>query len=332
MIHPCVVISKCIEFEHCRYNGQLISSAFVRALLPFVTAICVCPEVEIGLGVPRRPVRIISTDNQLRLVQPATSMDVTSDMNAFIKTFLTSLPHVDGFILKFRSPSCGLKRVKIYKSPTGSPIKKGAGIFGGAVLKMFPHAAVEDEGRLKNTRIREHFLTKLFMLARFRQIKSESSMKDLVQFHTENKFLLMAYNQKEMRVLGRITANPEKKPVSAVVQDYELHLWKVLVKAPRYTSVINVLLHALGYFDELSSQEKSFFLDSLKRYREGKVPLSVLAALLKSWIIRFNEDYLAQQTFFEPYPEGLIEGVAHEKRDFFKGGVNDSQRASNLLE
>ena len=179
---------------------------------------------------------------------------------------------------------------------------------------MFPYAAVEDEGRLKNTRIREHFLTKLFMLARFRQIKSvESSMKGLVQFHTKNKFLLMAYNQKEMRILGRITANLGKRPFSVVVQDYELHLWNVLGKAPRYTSVINVLLHALGYFNELSPQEKSFFLDSLKRYREGKVPLSVLVVLLKSWIIRFKEDYLAQQTFFEPYPEGLIEGVNHEK-------------------
>lgn len=241
---PCVVISKCIECGHCRYNGQVIQSAFVRALLPYVTAICVCPEVEMGLGVPRRPVRIISTDNQLRLVQPATNTDVTNDMNAFCKTFLTSLPQVDGFILKVRSPSCGLKRVNIYKSATGSPIKKGAGIFGGAVLKMFPHAAVEDEGRLKNTRIREHFLTKLFMLTRFRQIKSiESSMKGLVQFHTKNKFLLMAYNQKEMRILGRITANPEKKSFSAVVSEYERHLWNVLGKAPRYTSVINVCMH-----------------------------------------------------------------------------------------
>ncbi|MDY7041166.1 MAG: YbgA family protein, partial [Chloroflexota bacterium] len=81
-----------------------------------------------------------------------------------------------------------------------------------------------------------------------------------------------------------------------------------LARPPRRNSGINVLMHALGYFSEgLSNREKAFFLDALGRYRAGKVPLSVPIGIVSSWIVRFNEPYLVQQTFFESYPEDLLE-------------------------
>lgn len=110
---PTVVVSKCLEFEACRYNGQVIRDAFVRRLENHVDYVPVCPEVAIGLGIPRFPIRIVSTTN-LRLIQPTTGKDITDDMNEFSDKFLMSLKKVDGFILKFRSPSCGFKDVRIY--------------------------------------------------------------------------------------------------------------------------------------------------------------------------------------------------------------------------
>jgi len=308
-VKPNVVVSKCLGFARCRWNGQVIPDDFVEILRTHVDFRPICPEMEIGLGLPRDPIRIVAQDGQSRLVQPATRADISDKMNQFADSFLRSLRDIDGFVLKSRSPSCGIKDVKIYPATDkAAPLRKDRGFFGGAVLQHFPHLAVEDEGRLHNFRIREHFLTKLFTLASFRRVKSSKSVKDLVQFQAQNKFLLMAYNQKELRILGRIVANPQKRPVDKVLNDYEEHLAAAFTRPPRYLSNINVLMHALGFFTkQLSSGEKGFFLDSLERYRSEKVPLSVPLNLARAWVVRFGEEYLGPQTFFAPYPEALME-------------------------
>jgi uncharacterized protein YbgA (DUF1722 family)/uncharacterized protein YbbK (DUF523 family) len=306
---PNVVISKCLGFDRCRWNGAVIPDEFVESLKPHVHYHPVCPEVEIGLGVPRDPIRIVDTGQGPRLIQPSTGTDMTVKMRRFTKTFLDSLTDIDGCILKYRSPSCGMKGVKIYAGPQkGAASIPGPGFFGGAVLDKFSIAAIEDEGRLRNFRLREHFLTKLFLMADWRTVRSSGTMRDLVRFQAQNKLLLMAYNQKELKILGRLVANLEKRPLVEIRRDYEKHLGGALARPPRYKSNINVLMHGLGFFSrELSPSEKTFFLDALERYRNEKIPLSVPLNLARSWVIRFDQEYLRQQTFFEPYPEALME-------------------------
>ena len=306
---PRVVVSKCLEFEACRYNGQVIQDPFVRRLKDHVDFLPVCPEVGIGLGVPRFPIRIVTQAGRLRLVQPATGKDVTDDMCQFCDNFLSSVQEAGGFILKFRSPSCGLKDVRVYAKIEKSPATaKGAGFFGGQVLKRFPGLAVEDEGRLRSLKIREHFLTKLHTLARFRKIRRSSEVHDLVRFHTDSKFQLMAYNQREMRVLGNIVANHEKKPLKELVTDYESHLRSCFENPPKRTSNMNVLMHILGYFSKnLSSNERRFFIETLDLYRDGRIPFTSIIRLLNAWAVRFRNEYLLSQTFFDPYPSELIE-------------------------
>ncbi len=306
---PRVVVSRCIEFDSCRYNGLKISSDVVKKLRTYVDFTPICPEVEVGLGVPREPIRIITERGTLRLVQPATGRDVTNEMLRFAEGFLGSVGDVEGFILKSRSPSCGIKDVKVYRDmEKGAAVALDVGFFGGAVLKTFPHLPVEDEGRLTNFKLREHFLTRLYTLAGFRRIKPSRRMGEMVRFHTENKLLFMAYNQKELKILGRIVANLEKVPVDRVFERYESHLHNVFLRPSRYTSNVNVMMHALGYFSKgLSHREKSYFLDSLERYRSGKIPLSACLSVIRAWVERFEEGYLMKQSFFEPFPEGLVE-------------------------
>jgi len=308
-VRPTIVVSKCIEFAQCRYNGLMVSSDVVKALMPYVDFVPVCAEVEIGLGVPRDPIRIASSAGGLRLLQPSTGADVTDVMVRFASSFLDSLSVVDGFILKSRSPSCGIKDVKIFRGvEKEAAVGKGSGFFGAAVLARFPLFPVEDEGRLLNFRIREHFLASLYALARFREARRGLAMRDLVDYQARNKLLLMSYSQKEMRILGKIVANPEKKNAPAVFDEYEAHLRAAFAKPPKYTSNINVLMHALGYFkDGLMPPEKAHFLATVERYRAGKIPLSAGLAIVNSWLARFGSDYLKQQTFFGPYPEGLVE-------------------------
>jgi uncharacterized protein YbgA (DUF1722 family)/uncharacterized protein YbbK (DUF523 family) len=322
-VRPKVVVSKCLEFEHCRYNGEMVSSPVVAKLKEYVDFLPVCAEVEIGLGIPRSPVRIVLDKKEHRLIQPSSNRDLTEDMKAFCTNFLDSLKDVDGFILKFRSPSCGLKDVNIYSSAEKSGVvEKTAGFFGGAVLTKFPSLPVEDEGRLRNARIKEHFLTKLFTLADFKKVKTEGRLKGLLRFHTENKYLLMAYSQAELENLGNIVANKEKKPIKELISEYEKNLYSSLSKPPRYNSNINVLTHAFGHFsDRLSKSEKTLFLDWIQKYKEGKIPLCPAINLIRAWIVRFEDQYLMHQTFFEPYPEGLMEidpANSHLEKNFWK--------------
>lgn len=307
---PVVVVSKCLGFAPCRYNGVTIPSEFVEKLAPFVRYVPVCPEVEIGLGVPREPIRVVKHKNMLRLVQPATGLDVTEKMEHFASAFLVAQQgRVHGFILKGRSPSCGIKDTKIFAGTDNAAVShKGSGIFGAAVLARFGHLPVEDEGRLSNFRIREHFLTHLFATARFHEVRTEGKMGRLVDYHSQHKLLLMGYSQKHLRAMGRLVANPEHKPLAQLLDEYERLLHAALARPARPSAMINVFMHALGYFSsQLGAREKAFFLDTLSQFREKRVPLSVPLALLKSWIARFGQPYLEPQAFLNPYPEALVE-------------------------
>lgn len=158
-----------------------------------------------------------------------------------------------------------------------------------------------------NFRIREHWLTKLYTLRNFRDVKDSESYHNLVQFQTKNKFLFMAYHQNLMRKMGKIVANPLKKPFNSVIKEYENLLFNLIKHPPEYTSHINVLMHILGYFKkELRIQEKAFFLDELEKFRSGWIPLFMIIELIKSWMTRTEKVYLHEQTYFNPYPEMLI--------------------------
>ena len=306
---PIIIVSQCLGFAHCRYDGQTIENPFVPRFQEFVEFRPVCPEVEIGLGIPRKPIRIVTVEGKNRLYQPATDRDVTQKMETFVDSFLNSLAEVEGFFLKSRSPSCGMQDVKIYPGfENVARAFKGSGFFGGEVLRRFDGLPVEDEGRLRNFTIRENFLTKLFTFARLRDVKKSRSMKALIDFHTTHKLMLMGYNQTQMRALGKIVANQEQSGFDAVVSAYEHHLKLALASIPKFTAMINVLMHAFGGFKEvLSKEEKQFFLESLEEYRDERIPLSAVLHVLRAWAIKHNNAYLLTQTFMEPYPHELVE-------------------------
>jgi uncharacterized protein YbgA (DUF1722 family)/uncharacterized protein YbbK (DUF523 family) len=315
---PRIIASRCFEFDACRYNGQLIPNNFVAALTPYVDFVPVCPELEIGLGVPRDPIRIISGSGGRRLVQPSTGKDITGAMNSFADGFLGRLADADGFILKSRSPSCGLKDAREFPDAENEIASgKGAGLFAAKVLEKFPHLPAEDEGRLLNFRVRESFLTRVYALARFREVRKGGTMRALVEFQAENKLLLMTHNQNEMRALGRIVANSRRLTVERVIEEYGARLARALSPLPRRAANVNVLMHALGYFsDKLTSKEKAYFLSLLDDFKLERIPLSAVVAVLGSWIVKYGEEYLEAQTYFRPYPPGLMElGDSGKGRD-----------------
>lgn len=295
---PIVAMSLCLGDAAVRYDGAALRDPFAARLAPFVDVRPVCPEVEIGLGVPRAPIKIVGG----RLVQPATGLDVTDRMRDFASRFLEGLGDVDGFLLKSRSPSCGVKDVR-----RGGGAK-GAGLFGEAVLAAYPEAAVEDEGRLLNFRIREHWLTRIFAAAELRGVRGKGS---LVRFHARHKLLLMAYRETALRALGRLVAK------GGSPAEYRAGFAAALAELPKPGPHANVLEHAMGYFkDVLAPAEKKHFLSLLGKLRAGRLPLSVPAGVLRAWLARYPRPYLEDQAYLDPYPEELTDlGDSGKGRD-----------------
>lgn len=267
------------------------------------------PRARNRAGAPRDPIKVVSGPGGRRLVQPATGRDLTDAMNGFADGFVGGINDADGFILKSRSPSCGIKDAWEFpgaESETASG--KGAGFFAAKVLERFPCLPVEDEGRLLDFSVRESFLTRVYALVRFREAREAGTMRALAGFQAENKLLLMARSRDGMRTLGRIAANPRGLPTESVLEEYGARLAKTLALLPRRASDVNVLMHAMGYFrDELAGKEKAYFLSLLDDFREGRIPLSAVITVVGSWIVKYGEEYLEAQTCFRPYPPGLME-------------------------
>lgn len=307
---PHIVISKCIEHANCRYDGSMISSGFVRTLMPYVEFLPLCPEMAIGLPSPRESLRLVSSDGSIKLLSYNLGTDRTDEMLGYSKRIAKEILkfHPDGFILKSRSPSCGNKDVKVYGDiGKAAPLPmKANGIFGGYMTDAFPGIMFEDEGRLLNFSIREHFYTFIFTLADYRENVEGKGMKELVAFQSRNKYLFMAYSQSGLKKLGTLVANHEKKDFPTLSEEYLTQLRSMLSTTPSKSRHINVMLHIFGYFkNQLSSEEKAHFLDMLDMYRASRIPQSAVMAMLGSWGVRFKSEYLKGQTIFSSFPKEL---------------------------
>jgi len=304
---PIVVISKCINFEHTRYDASIIKDEFALKLGKFVQYIPICPEVEIGLGIPRDPIIIVKKEKFL-LYQPKTQKDLTSDMEYFSKSFLSSLQNnVDGFLLKSKSPSCAVKNANFYSDINDkNPIGKTSGMFAKAVLERFPYLPIEDEKRLIDFGIRNLFFTRIFVNSSLRNLKENLTKAKLIEFHSQNKLLLMAYSQKNLQILGKLLSNLKEESLHDTYEKYATIFRSTFKKSASKGSHVNTLLHALGYFKEkISSKEKAHFLDLIQSYINGNSDIFTVIELILNFSIRFNEEYLLKQSYLNPYPREL---------------------------
>ncbi len=321
---PNVLISRCIEYDACRYDGQMVHSDIVAHMKDEVDFVTYCPEMGIGLPVPREAIRLADIDGKRRLIKSLNGDDVSELMDHYSDDVIRKIKNkkqhkeLDGFILKSRSPTCGIKDVKIYKGP--GKVQKiatnGIGVFAEKMMGAFGELVFEDEGRLTNFDIREHFLTRIFTHADFRAVRDTHSMKALIDFQSRHKYLFMSYNQSRQKVLGRLVANHEELSLDEVYKLYEVELNKLLATTPQKRRHVNMLQHIFGYFsDQLSKGEKGYFLENIEAYLHGHIPLSVVVSILHTWTLRFEEPYLMEQSVFYPFPKTLVQPMdsKHQK-------------------
>ncbi len=142
---PKVVVSRCLGFKACRWNGEILGSDAVKELRDRVEFVTVCPEQDVGLGVPRKPINLVLVDGVVRVIQSETGRDLTDKLMEFSEAFLERLNIVNGFILKSKSPSCGWGTTRIHD---GSSVYLGSGVFASCVEKRFSESVILDEEEL----------------------------------------------------------------------------------------------------------------------------------------------------------------------------------------
>lgn len=302
MIKPKVLMSRCF-FQPVRYNGGIVNDDFVNKLKEYTEFIDVCPEVEIGLGIPRQRLIVMEEGNEKKFFQPETGRDFTNLILQFAKKTLNSLAEIDGFVLKAKSPSCGVGSTKLYKN--GAIAGKTYGFFAEEVKKTFPYLPIEDEGRLRDEGIRIHFLTRIFAFSEIRNFLKNPEPKTLVQFHSKYKYLLMTYSQKSLKELGQLVADA-RIPFEDKIKIYKIKFYEAFLRKPSIRRHVNTIMHLMGYISKkINVKEREHLINLINKYGEGKIPLKVIIELLKSLSYRFDNEYILIQKYLEPYPEDL---------------------------
>ncbi|WP_353684876.1 DUF1722 domain-containing protein [Thermodesulfovibrio sp. 3907-1M] len=302
MTKPKIVLSRCF-LKPVRYNGGVVVDEFVEKLKPYIEYIDFCPESDIGLGVPRQRLIIVGEESSKRLIQPETGKDFTEKMLEYVEKTVSSITNIDGFILKAKSPSCGVGSTKLYRN--GAVAGRTDGFFAEAIKKHFPYLPIEDEGRLKDEGIRTHFLTRIFSFSEVRNLSINPEPKKLVEFHSQYKYLLMTYSQQSLKQLSQLVADAsitfEEK-----LNRYRIKFYEAFSKKPSKKRHVNTLMHLMGYVSrKITSRERNHLLSLINKYGEGKIPLKLILELIKSLSYRFDNEYILIQKYLEPYPEEL---------------------------
>lgn len=303
-------VSTCLLGENVRFDGGHKRDSFTTDVLePFVTYVPVCPEVDIGLGTPRESIRLQERDGDIRLVGTRSAADHTAAMRSYSKRKVKELASLDlsGYILKKDSPSCGMERVRVYGAK-GAPSRTGQGLYAAALQAAFPDMPIEEEGRLRDARLRENFVERVFAYRRLQDLLAGRwTVGSLVRFHTAEKLLLLAHDPAAYRVLGRLVATARQQERRALEVAYRSTYMAGLKKMATVRKHVNVLQHIQGHFKacaaDLDRRELTQLIDD---FRRGLVPLVVPVTLVRHLVRRYAVEYLEGQRYLEPHPKELM--------------------------
>ncbi len=303
-------VSACLLGEKVRYDGQHKLDTYVSGVLgEWFDFVPVCPEFELGLGVPREAMRLEGDPANPRLVTVQTHKDLTDPMQAWCRGRIDQLEteNLCGFIFKSRSPSSGMERVKVYPVGGGVAEKKGRGLFAAAFMDRFPHLPVEEEGRLNDPGLRENFIEQVFTLQRWRtMLANDSTRNGLVKFHERHKYLLMAHSIPHYGELGRLVAGMKGCRLPDLQRDYHGKMMEALRLRATVRKHANVLQHMAGYFKkQLDADEKAEMGEVIDHYRADLVPLIVPVTIINHYVRKYREPYLADQYYLNPHPAEL---------------------------
>lgn len=293
-------VSSCLLGEKVRFDAnhkeQQLLTQTLSKIFEFVP---VCPEMAIGLGVPRTPIHLVGDKDKQRVVNVRDpSIDVTDKLVSFGSQTVKALDYISGYIFKKGSPSCGLFNVKIYKSET-QVLNNGIGLFAKEIINANPLLPVEEEGRLKDDKLRANFLQRVEIYHRWQQLVAAGiTKKAILDFHTRHKLTLLAHCEVTYRSLGPLIADIGNRDLQTFAAEYISRLMNGLKSPATRGKHINVLDHLAGYFKKhLDQHDKSEFRQLIEDYRSGALPREAVVTMLKHYLRKFPNRYLQIQHY-----------------------------------
>lgn len=304
-------VSACLLGAEVRFDGGHKRDRYLTDVLGAnVTWLPVCPELEIGLGIPRPTIQLRGGERGDRLVLREGGADLTDAMRVYADARTAELDALglDGYVLKKDSPSCGMARVRVHGAPGGMPQRTGVGHFVQALERRMPLLPLEEEGRLNDPPLRERFIEAIFSRNRWRVLVSRGlSRKALVAFHEAHKMLLLAHDESIYRRLGRIVGSLGQQPDEAIYASYAQLFAEAFQRRATVARHVNVLEHLFGYLKKrVSSIEKREIAFAISEYRAGRVPLVVPISLLRFLVASHDVAYVRGQLYLEPHPRELM--------------------------
>ncbi len=306
-----VGISACLLGRAVRHDGSHRRNPFLIDVLgEHFDYVPVCPEVEVGMGTPRPSLRLVQIDGAPapRLVASRSGQDWSDAMRTWAAARVERLAErgLRGFVLKSRSPSCGMARVKIY-SPAGQPVDHGSGLFAAALAARLPHLPIEEDGRLNDARLRENFVLRVFIYDEWLRLRAAADPAALVRFHTRHKVLLMAQDPARTRALGRLVAGAgAAADLDALLDEYVSSMMAALGRPASPRRHVNAMQHLSGVVKgRLDPAEKQELAALIAEYRQGRVPVEVPLTLLRHHLRRSGHAWALDQSYLDPYPRNL---------------------------
>ena len=308
-VRPKLAISSCLLGQEVRFDGaHKRDNWLLKQLGEHVDYQPICPEVGIGLGIPRPPIRLVGTPESYRVVGVKdASIDVTDRLMEFGFNTSANLQGIAGYVLKSKSPSCGMERVKLYNEDGRFVGGTATGVHARAVMQALPNLPVEEEGRLHDPVLRENFVNRIYVYQRWLTLRSEPlTPSALIQFHAQHKYMVMAHSQAAYQRLGRLLAHLKGVDLIPVADAYEAELMTALKRRVSRARHVNVLQHIQGYLKKkIDGDDKEELAKSIESYRRGEVPLIVPIKLFQHYFRRNPDSYIDQQWYLSPYPEKL---------------------------
>jgi uncharacterized protein YbgA (DUF1722 family)/uncharacterized protein YbbK (DUF523 family) len=299
-------VSSCLIGERVRYDGGDKRDGFiVDSLGAAFELVPVCPEVAIGMGVPRPPIRLVGDLQQPRaLGVDDPDLDVSAPLTAFGRRMAVELDDIDAYIFKSRSPSCGPARVKVYGAGK-VPRAQGVGLYAREIMARQPLLPVEEEGRLVEPLRRDNFIERVFAYRRWKQLLASGfSTAGLMEFHARHKLILMAHGAVYYRALGRLAAEGKGLRPARLCEEYGIGFTAALQHPATRKRHANVLQHLMGYLKKhIDQDDKAELLEVIDAYHLGVLPLIAPQTLLRHHFRRFPNAYVEKQLYL--YPDSL---------------------------
>lgn len=301
-------ISSCLVGEKVRFDGGHKRNRYILDTLgQYFSFQTFCPEMAIGLGVPRDTIRLTERNGLLQAIGVKNpDLNVSNKLRGIAHQQFDWHREICGYIVKKDSPSCGMERVKVWREDQA--VRRGRGLYTEVLMQNLPDLPVEEEGRLGDPLLRENFIQRVFVYKRWQELlQTGLAWSSLTDFHAQHKLIVYSHDQNLGRELGRELAQAAQQDVEGYAPNYFRQLMQILKITAKRSNHVNVLEHIRGYLKhELDTEDKAELSETIENYRLGLLPLIVPITLLRHHFRKHPNQYIDRSYYLQPHPDELM--------------------------